>query len=83
MLINTFLTSANKISQNYSNPRRVLETTCMRHTVTHTIKLQNACYVADLLGNYWGKNPTASLLGVMFHALLHEVPVVFNTVAIN
>ena len=46
---NTFLASANGLSEDSGNPGRVLE--AMRHTVMQTMKLQHVCYVADLLGD--------------------------------
>ena len=49
MMSNTSLASAIRISQRCRNPGRVLE--AMRHTMNPTTKLQNTCYVADLLGD--------------------------------
>ena len=63
MFSNTFLASANRISQRCRNPGRVLE--AMRHTMGQTTKLQNACYVADLLGDLTRKRlPLPSVEGL-------------------
>ncbi len=64
MFSNTFLASANRISQRCRNPGRVLE--AMRHTMSQTTKLQNACYVADLLGDLTRKRVPDTFFHVFF-----------------